>query len=147
MSTEMNHEASRMEDQYQVNAGDYLGAGQASTAIKRKLKMLGIDSGVLRRVSVASYEVELNMVIHSLGGTLTMAVEPGRVTLISDDRGPGIPDIDLAMTEGYSTADEEARTLGFGAGMGLPNMRRNASTFDIISKVGEGTRITMTFDL
>lgn len=147
MSTEMNHEASRMEDQYQVNAGDYLGAGQASTAIKRKLKMLGIDSGVLRRVSVASYEVELNMVIHSLGGTLTMAVEQGRVTLISDDRGPGIPDIDLAMTEGYSTADEEARTLGFGAGMGLPNMRRNASTFDIISKVGEGTRITMTFDL
>ena len=147
MSVEHESAPGRMEDRYQVIAGDYVAAGQASAAIKRKLKLLGIDSGVLRRVSVASYEVELNLVIHSLGGTLTMAVDPARVTLISADVGPGIPDIDLAMTEGYSTANEEARTLGFGAGMGLPNMRRNASTFDIESQVGVGTRITMTFDL
>lgn len=147
MNMDLEAAPGRMEDTYQVAAGDYVSAGQASTAIKRKLKLLGIDSGVLRRVSVASYEVELNLVIHSLGGTLTMAVDPKCVTLISADVGPGIPDVGLAMTEGYSTANEEARTLGFGAGMGLPNMRRNASTFDISSQVGVGTRIVMTFDL
>ena len=102
---------------------------------------------MLRRVSVASYEVELNLVIHSMGGTLTLQVDPEKVTLISKDVGPGIPDIDKAMTEGYSTANEEARTLGFGAGMGLPNMRRNATDFSIESTVGVGTCITMSFSL
>ena len=102
---------------------------------------------MLRRVSVASYEVELNLVIHSMGGTLTLQVDPEKVTLISQDVGPGIPDIDKAMTEGYSTANEEARTLGFGAGMGLPNMRRNATDFDIQSQVGVGTTIMMSFAL
>ena len=136
-----------LEEVYPITAGDYTTAGEASTAIKRKLKLLGIDSGVLRRVSVASYEVELNLVIHSMGGTLTMRVDPDQVTLISRDVGPGIPDIDKAMTEGFSTANEEARTLGFGAGMGLPNMRRNATTFDIQSQVGVGTSIAMSFAL
>ena len=136
-----------LEEVFPVSAGDYVRAGQASATIKRKLKQLGIDAGVLRRVSVASYEVELNLVIHSLGGTLTMQVEPEKVTLISNDIGPGIPDIDKAMTEGFSTANEEARTLGFGAGMGLPNMRRNASHFNIQSQVGVGTNIMMSFDL
>ena len=102
---------------------------------------------MLRRVSVASYEVELNLVIHSMGGTLTLQVDPEKVTLISKDVGPGIPDIDKAMTEGFSTANEEARTLGFGAGMGLPNMRRNATDFSIESTVGVGTCITMSFSL
>ena len=102
---------------------------------------------MLRRVSVASYEVELNLVIHSMGGTLTLQVDPEMVTLISKDVGPGIPDIDKAMTEGFSTANEEARTLGFGAGMGLPNMKRNATTFDIQSQVGVGTTIMMGFAL
>ena len=96
---------------------------------------------------MASFEVELNLVIHSMGGTLTMQVDPEMVTLISRDVGPGIPDIDKAMTEGFSTANEEARTLGFGAGMGLPNMKRNATTFDIQSQVGVGTTITMGFAL
>ena len=136
-----------LEEVYPVTAGDYTTAGEASTSIKRKLKLLGIDSTVLRRVSVASYEVELNLVIHSMGGTLTMRVDPDKVTLISKDVGPGIPDIDKAMTEGFSTANEEARTLGFGAGMGLPNMRRNATTFDIQSQVGVGTSIAMSFAL
>ena len=116
-------------------------------SIKRKLKQLGIDSGVLRRISVASYEVELNLVIHSMGGTLTLAVDPEQIMLISKDVGPGIPDITRAMTEGYSTANEEARSLGFGAGMGLPNMKRNASTFDIQSQPGVGTSIVMGFKL
>ena len=122
-----------LEQVFPVEAGAYATAGEASTTIKRKLKQLGIDANVLRRVSVASYEVELNLVIHSMGGTLTLQVDPEMVTLISKDVGPGIPDIDKAMTEGFSTANEEARTLGFGAGMGLPNMKRNATTFDIQS--------------
>ena len=136
-----------LEQVFPVEAGAYATAGEASTTIKRKLKQLGIDANVLRRVSVASYEVELNLVIHSMGGTLTMQVDPEMVTLISRDLGPGIPDIDKAMTEGFSTANEEARTLGFGAGMGLPNMKRNATTFDIQSQVGVGTTITMGFAL
>ena len=134
-----------LEEVFPVEAGDYVSAGQASTTIKRKLKQLGINALVLRRVSVASYEVELNLVIHSLGGTLTLLVDPDNVTLISKDVGPGIPDIEQAMTEGFSTASAEARTLGFGAGMGLPNMKRNATEFDIQSEVGVGTTITMKF--
>lgn len=136
-----------MEQIFPVEAGAYATAGEASTTIKRKLKQLGVDAAVLRRVSVASYEVELNLVIHSMGGTLTLQVDPEKVTLISQDVGPGIPDIGKAMTEGYSTANEEARNLGFGAGMGLPNMKRNATSFDIQSQVGVGTRILMSFAL
>lgn len=132
---------------YPVAADDYTCAGEASTDIKRKLKQLGVDSRVLRRVAVASYEVELNLVIHSDGGELIMDVDEGGVTLISQDVGPGIPDIQMAMREGYSTADEEARSLGFGAGMGLPNMKRNADGFSIESEVGKGTRIEMRFNL
>lgn len=132
---------------FPVAAGAYETAGEASAAIKRKLKQLGVDSGVLRRVSVASYEVELNLVIHSRGGVLTLEVEPDRVRLVSRDVGPGIPDVELAMREGYSTANEEARSLGFGAGMGLPNMKRNADQFAIESAVGVGTTIEMSFCL
>ena len=133
--------------EYPVTAGDYTRAGEASADIKRRLKQLGVSSNVMRKVAVASYEVELNLVIHSEGGTLTLQVEPDKVTLISEDVGPGIPDIEKAMTEGYSTANAEARTLGFGAGMGLPNMKRNATAFDIQSEVGRGTTITMSFAL
>ena len=136
-----------LEKNFPVEAGAYETAGQASTVIKRTLKQLGVSAEVLRRVSVACYEVELNLVIHSDGGTLTLQMEPDRVTLISRDVGPGIPDIEKAMSEGFSTANEEARTLGFGAGMGLPNMKRNATDFDIQSEVGVGTTITMTFAL
>ena len=133
--------------EYPIQTGDYTRAGEASADIKRKLKQLGVGAQVMRRVAVASYEVELNLVIHSLGGTLTLLVDPEKVTLISKDVGPGIPDIDMAMTEGFSTASAEARTLGFGAGMGLPNMKRNATEFDIQSEVGVGTTITMSFAL
>ena len=132
---------------YPVHAGDYTTAGEASASIKKNLKQLGVNSSVLRRVAVAAYEVELNLVIHSMGGTLTLQVDPGQVRLISKDVGPGIPDVAQAMREGYSTADEEARSLGFGAGMGLPNMRRNATTFEIQSQVGIGTSIDMSFSL
>ena len=132
---------------YPVAAADYVNAGKASTDIKRRLKQLGIGGDVLRRVAVASYEVELNLVIHSLGGELCLVVSPEAAQLISSDRGPGIPDLDMAMREGYSTASDEARSLGFGAGMGLPNMKRNSDDFSITSEVGVGTTITMSFNL
>lgn len=132
---------------YPMYAGDFAVAGEASASIKKKLKQLGINSTVLRRVAVAAYEVELNLVIHSMGGTLTLEVTPEKVRLLSKDVGPGIPDVGQAMREGYSTANEEARSLGFGAGMGLPNMRRNATTFEIQSWVGIGTSIDMSFSL
>ena len=132
---------------FSIEAGDYQRAGEASAAIKRTLKQLGVGGPVLRRMAVASYEAEMNLVIHSLGGTLTLMVEPPMAYLSSNDVGPGIPDIEAAMREGFSTASEEARTLGFGAGMGLSNMRRNASTFQIESRLGEGTSIRMAFEL
>ncbi len=132
---------------YPVASADYTSAGHASADIKKKLKMLGVGGDVLRRVAVASYEVELNLVIHSQGGHLDLNVFPDRVELVSEDVGPGIPDLSLAMREGWSTANEEARSLGFGAGMGLPNMKRNADEFDIQSEVGKGTVIRMGFRL
>ena len=132
---------------YPVASADYTSAGRASADIKRRLKQLGVSSDVMRKVAVASYEVELNLVIHSLGGKLTLEVGTDGIHLLSEDVGPGIPDISLAMREGWSTASEEARSLGFGAGMGLPNMKRNADGFDIQSEVGKGTRIDMRFNL
>ena len=134
-------------DVYTVKAGDYQTAGDASSTIKRKLKQLGVDSGILRRIAVASYEVELNLIIHSQGGTLTMKMTPEEIQLTCEDVGPGIADIEEALREGYSTASEEARTLGFGAGMGLPNMRRNADDFYMESELGKGTTIKMRFAL
>ena len=136
-----------LERDFPVEAGAFTTAGEASTTIKRTLKQLGVNTEVLRRVSVACYEVELNLVIHSLGGRLILDVGPEGVFLVSEDVGPGIPDIAMAMREGYSTASEEARSLGFGAGMGLPNMKRNADDFAIESEVGKGTVITMGFHL
>ena len=132
---------------FDVERGAFETAGEASATIKRTLKRLGVDAGILRRVAVATYEVELNLIIHSLGGRLELAVDENWVRVTSSDRGPGIPDIDKAMTEGYSTAPEDVRTLGFGAGMGLPNMKRNADDFSIASEVGVGTTICMGFML
>jgi len=132
---------------YDVNAGEFQTAGDASASIKRKLKQIGIESSVLRRIAVASYEAELNLIIHSHGGQLTLEMTPDSIILVSKDVGPGIADISKAMQEGFSTASEEARDLGFGAGMGLPNMKRNADGFAIESEVGKGTRIQMEFRL
>lgn len=130
---------------YPVEKDAFETAGEASGKIKRILRKLGVPSPTIRRVSVASYEVELNLVIHSMGGKMEITIEPESVTLCVSDRGPGIPNLDLAMQEGWSTASDEVRMLGFGAGMGLPNMRRNADEFDIQSEVGVGTRIQMKF--
>lgn len=132
---------------YDVRAGEFQTAGDASANIKRKLKQIGVNSAVLRRIAVASYEAELNLIIHSNGGQLKFEMTPDSIILVSEDSGPGIADISKAMQEGFSTASEEARDLGFGAGMGLPNMKRNADGFEIESEVGKGTRIQMTFKL
>ena len=139
--------ANILEKSFPVEAGAYTTAGEASTTIKRTLKQLGVSAEVLRRVSVACYEVELNLVIHSLGGTLTLLVDPEKVTLISKDVGPGIPDIDKAMQAGFSTAPDNVRNLGFGAGMGLPNMKKNSDTIDISTEIGVGTTVVMTINL
>lgn len=139
--------SSILHKEYPVEAADYTSAGEASADIKRTLRQLGVPGNVLRRVAVASYEVELNLVIHSLGGTLTLEVDPGWVRLFSNDIGPGIPDVELAMREGYSTANEEARNLGFGAGMGLPNMKKYSDEFDIQSTVGVGTTVKMLVNI
>lgn len=132
---------------FPVEKDDFVTAGEASAKIKRTLKKLGVDSVLLRRISVCAYEVELNLVIHSLGGTIDFQVSQDGVTLLVKDRGPGIPDLDLAMREGWSTAPESVRMMGFGAGMNLPNMKRNADEFDIKSEVGVGTEILMKFKL
>ena len=132
---------------YPVEKAGYDVAGQASADIKRQLKQLGVDSSIIRRVAVACYEAEMNLIIHSLGGAMEFSIEEGFITLQVHDRGPGIPDVELAKKEGFSTAPEDARSLGFGAGMGLPNMMRNTDDFLIASQVGVGTLMIMKFKL
>lgn len=134
-------------EQFDVAGMDFVAAGEASAQIKRTLKKLGVNSSIVRRLSIACYEAEINLVIHSVGGSLTLKVGEKDITLVSKDDGPGIPDIDLAMSEGYSTASEDVRMMGFGAGMGLSNMARNSDKFAIESKVDVGTRIEMTFHI
>ena len=117
--------------EYRIEGNDFMVAGAASNNIKNTLKMLGIDSGVCRRVAIITYEAEINLVIHAGGGMLQALISEDRVDLVVKDEGPGIADIQKAMTEGYSTATEQAREMGFGAGMGLPNIKRNCALFGI----------------
>lgn len=135
------------QEKFPIEAGDFATAGEASASIKSTLKRLGVQPSLVRRIAIATYEVEMNVIIHSLGGALHFAVTPEYIDLQAIDRGPGIPDIDQAMREGYSTAPDSVRDLGFGAGMGLPNMRRNADQFQIESTMGEGTSIRMRFSM
>ncbi|HWQ57634.1 MAG TPA: ATP-binding protein [Clostridia bacterium] len=132
---------------YRVEAGNFTTAGDASRSMKSTLKRMGVDPAVIRDIAIASYELELNLVIHSLGGNLTLEIFPDRLRLTSADCGPGIPDIALALQEGYSTASQQVRNMGFGAGMGLPNIRRHSHEFDIDSAPGAGTTITARYRL
>ena len=136
-----------LEFTYEISDDDFTRAGEASSDVKKKLKKLGVSPDVIRRVSIALYEGEINMVIHANGGKITIQISEDSITMILDDKGPGIPDIDKAMQAGFSTAPDNVRNLGFGAGMGLPNMKRNATEFDIQSEMGVGTTITMSFAL
>ena len=128
---------------FQVDGDDFTSAGHASVQMKKNLRQLGLSAEVIKRVSVAMYEGEINMVIHACGGKATVRVCDSYIEIVLDDKGPGIKDIDLAMQEGYSTASETTRSLGFGAGMGLPNMQKYTDSMDIKSTVGVGTTITM----
>lgn len=133
-----------MRQTFLVKKDDYDHAGQVSSTIKRTLKQIGVNAKLLRNIAIACYEAEINLVIHSNGGEVTFEVDDdGVVTLKFDDVGPGIPNLDLALTPGWSTASTKARDFGFGAGMGLVNMKRVASDFEITSSPG-GTHITMT---
>ena len=120
---------------------DFEMAGRASTQIKKALKSLNIDSQIIRRVAIASYELEINQVVHSNGGTIRCSIQPDRVIVVADDTGPGIENLTLALQEGYSTASEMVRSFGFGAGMGLANTKRVSDEFSIDSKLGEGTTV------
>ena len=120
---------------------DFELAGRASTEIKKALKHRGIDPKIIRRVAIASYELEINQVVHSLGGTITCSIQPDKVVILASDTGPGIEDISLVMQEGWSTANEWIRSLGFGAGMGLPNTKRVSDEFFIESTPGKGTTV------
>jgi len=130
-----------------VKGGDFANAGEASCHVKDILKEIGVSSDIVRRVAIAAYEAEMNVVMYAREGAVHMRVTPEMIALVVEDQGRGIEDIELAMQEGYSTATEEMREMGFGAGMGLPNIKRNADTFEIASTVGEGTRLDIRFNM
>ena len=132
---------------FDVDGSDFTSAGQASVKVKKNLRQLGLSPEIIRRVSIAMYEGEINMVIHAGGGTATVTVSEQDITILLSDKGPGIKDIDKAMQEGFSTASDNVRSLGFGAGMGLPNMKRYTDFMEIRSIVGEGTDITMKVNI
>lgn len=132
---------------FDVDGDSFTSAGQASVQLKKALRNIGIPAETIRRVAIAMYEGEINMVIHANGGVADVNVDESCIEIILSDTGPGIPDVDLAMREGYSTAPDDIRALGFGAGMGLPNMKRYTDTFRIDTVPGEGTTITMTVNI
>ncbi len=129
---------------YEISGDDFSNAGEASTATKTVLKKLGFSSEIIRKVAIAMYEGEINMVIHGDGGVAEVLITSEEIRIILTDHGPGIPDLELAMQEGYSTASENARELGFGAGMGLPNIKKYTDELVVESVVGKGTTVTMS---
>ena len=128
---------------YEVPANDFTRAGEASSSLKSNLKKMGVSPEIVRKVAIAMYEGEINMVIHATGGKIDVTISPEEIEMILKDQGPGIADIELAMQAGYSTAPDNIRNLGFGAGMGLPNMKKYSDEFNIDSTVGVGTTVTM----
>ena len=132
---------------YDVDGSDFTRAGEASSNLTKKLRALGVSPDVIRRVSIALYEGEINMVIHAGGGVAEVFVEPESISIVLTDHGPGIADVSLAMQEGFSTAPDNIRALGFGAGMGLPNMKKYSDDMKIETELGVGTKITMEVKL
>ena len=133
--------------EYEVLGNNFVSAGSASDEVKKTLKMLGVDPVAVRKVAIAMYEGEINMVIHAGGGKASVDIDTDKVKIVLADEGPGIPDIALAMKDGYSTAPDAIRDLGFGAGMGLPNMKKYTDEMHIDSTVGVGTTVTMVVNL
>lgn len=132
---------------YDVDGHDFASAGMASTEVKSRMKQLGINPQIVRKIAICMYEAEINLVIHGGGGTATVEIYPDRVELIMADKGKGIENIELAMQEGYTTAPDNIRSLGFGAGMGLPNMKKYSDKIKVESTVGVGTTVYMTINL
>ena len=132
-----------MHFEYTIIEGDFVNAGAASSSVKKTLKQLNLSPTVIKRVVVALYEAEVNAIAHAYGGTIYVDIDSERILMKVVDRGPGIPDLELAMQEGYSTARPEVRDMGFGAGMGLPNMKKNVDKLVVHTKVGEGTTVEM----
>ena len=128
---------------YDVSGTDFTCAGEASSKIKRNLKELGFPASVIRNVAIAVYEGEINLVIHGGGGVIDVEISPECISVVLADQGPGIPDVSLAMQEGYSTAPDNVRQLGFGAGMGLPNIKKYTDEMIIETEVGKGTTIRL----
>ncbi len=136
-----------MHFEYNVEGGNFTRAGYASSEIKKILKQLNVDMGIIKRTVVGSYEGEVNIVAHAYSGTIYVDIDTEKVVITLSDEGPGIQDIDKAMQEGYSTASSQVREMGFGAGMGLPNIKRNADSMEINSEVGKGTTVRITMFL
>ena len=147
-----NHKAGRQRDtemllrhEFKINGNDFANAGVVSTEIKSILKKIGFDPKLVRRVAISTYESEMNVVMHAQSAKVSLKVTPRLIEIVVDDEGKGIPDVELAMKEGFSTATEEMRAMGFGSGMGLPNIKKNADELEIESEVGEGTRLIIKF--
>lgn len=132
---------------YDVDAKDFTRAGEASSDVKSKLKRMGVPPEAVRKVAIAMYEGEINMVIHANGGKITVEITPSQIIMVLADKGPGIADIEKAMQAGWSTASENVRALGFGAGMGLPNMKKYSDEMTIDTVIGEGTTVTMKVNI
>jgi anti-sigma regulatory factor (Ser/Thr protein kinase) len=132
-----------MNFEFNVEGGNFTKAGTASSQLKKILKQLNVDSKVIKRIVVALYEAEVNIVAHAYSGKVIIDISTNRIDMVLEDEGPGIPDIDLAMQQGYSTASSAVREMGFGAGMGLPNMKNNCDELTITSEVGKGTIVKM----
>jgi anti-sigma regulatory factor (Ser/Thr protein kinase) len=132
-----------MEFIYTIEGGDFTRAGQASSEVKKILKQLNLPAALIKRIAVGMYEAEVNIVAHAYRGTMLVNIESGRVRILFADEGPGIEDIEKAMQEGFSTASEEVRQMGFGAGMGLSNIKRNVDELNISSEPGTGTRLEL----
>jgi len=135
-----------MQTEYRVEGGDFTRAGFASSQVKKMLKNLSVAPEIVKRVVVALYEAEVNIVAHAYRGIITTEVNSSGIRIVLEDEGPGIPDIEMAMTRGYSTASPQVREMGFGAGMGLPNIKDNSDRFTIESNVGKGTRLIIEID-
>lgn len=132
---------------YDVSGDDFTRAGEASGSVKKRLKSLGYDSDAIRRVAIAMYEAEINMVIHAEGGFCDVDIYPDKVEILLSDKGPGIPDVEKAMQEGFSTAPDNVRSLGFGAGMGLPNIKKYSDEMKIETTIGVGTNLYLTINV
>lgn len=135
------------EEDFDIEGGNFVNAGESSSKIKKLLKEIGIDTGIIRKLTIAAYEAEMNVVMYADNGKMKLFIYPEKIYLEIEDRGPGIDNIKKAMQPGFSTATDEIREMGFGAGMGLPNIKKNSDVFNITSRKNEGTKLEITINL